>query len=580
MISNTPQFDKALADYFAALELDNNGGQWRDCRFLGKKFYVRSDDIKFYKKIAVPLPTLSPMERARRKMAFYNGYNLSKGISAFSGKSLISEYPSDTPFKIYEHQIWFGEDWEPFDYAMDYQPHKTFFEQFRELQLKTPRPNLRVDASNINSDFTNGAFRLKDCYLIFDTKEAENSAYGIAVDHSKNCFDCLSVFHSEQCYNCFEGSRLFKCFFAEHCRYCLESYFLFDCRDCDHCFMCANLRHKKYYFFNQPLTAQEYEAELAKINLGDRDTMDLFLEKFAKLKSQAIYKENHNDRAVNCFGDYMQGARNCYACFYSVASENLAYSLASFQLKDSYDAFGGLDCAFVYDSNGGFNNYGLKFSFGVKFSRNLEYCDSCVNCHDCFGCIGLKNKSFCALNKQYEENEYWQKLDAIKAAMLENGQYGEFFPPEMALVPYNISVATSYQGFDDIEKAKQYGYIVRNVPATPPDTIREVMEASVLPEDIKNVQDDILGKVIFDRKNNKKFRYIKAELDFHRRNNLCLPLEHPSVRLTKIRKMLGPITLNFYGRDCAKCGKKMQSVYPAGEPAKVYCEECYLKAVV
>jgi len=164
--------------------------------------------------------------------------------------------------------------------------------------------------------------------------------------------------------------------------------------------------------------------------------------------------------------------------------------------------------------------------------------------------------------------------------MLKDGQYGEFFPPELALVPYNISVATAYQGFDDIEKAKQYGYVVQDIHETSPETIRQIIEASVLPKDIKNIQDDICDKVIFDQKNNKKFRYIKAELDFCRRHNLSLPLEHPSVRLTEGRKKLGPITLKFYPRGCAKCGKKMQSVYQPNKPQFVYCEECYLKEVV
>jgi len=578
--SKTPQFDKVLEGYFAGLELDEKGGQWRKCRFSGEKFYVRPDDIQFHRKIGVPLPTLSPLERARRKIAFYNGYNLFKGVSAFSGKPLICEYPLDTPFEIYEHQVWFGEGWEPLDCGIDYQPGKAFFEQTRELQLKTPRPNLRVDATNVNSDFTNGAFRLKDCYLVFDSKGAQDCAYGIAIDGSKNCLDCLSTYNSEQCYGCFEGSHLFKCFFAEYCRYCLESYFLFDCRDCDHCFMCSNLRHKKYYFFNQQLTAEEYQAEIAKINLGQRDTLNFFLGEFTKLKNRAIYKENHNDRAVNCFGDYIQASKNCYSCFYSVASENLAYSLGNFQLKDCFDTFGGVDCAFVYDSNGGVGNYGLKFCFAVKLSRNLEYCDTCINCRDCFGCIGLKNKSFCILNRQYEENEYWQKLDEIKTQMLKQGEYGEFFPPEMALVPYNISVATSYQGFDDIERARQYGYLVQDIPETPQNVIRDVIEAKDVPQDIKDIQDDILDKVIFDKKNNKKFRYIRAELDFHRKNNLSLPLEHPSIRLTQGRKKLGPIALHFYERNCSKCSKAMQSVYPSSDPRTVYCEDCYLKEVV
>ena len=65
MPTKTPQFDKALGEYFAKLELDEKGGQWRICRFSGEKFYVRPEDIEFYKKMRVPFPTLSPLERRR-----------------------------------------------------------------------------------------------------------------------------------------------------------------------------------------------------------------------------------------------------------------------------------------------------------------------------------------------------------------------------------------------------------------------------------------------------------------------------------------------------------------------------------
>src|SRR3989344_5866418 len=98
-MSKTPKFDQALEKYFSDLKLDERGGQWRICRFSGEKFYVRPEDIGFYKKIKVPLPTLSPKERIRRKLAFLNSYNLFKVNSAFSGKSLISQYPPTTPYK-------------------------------------------------------------------------------------------------------------------------------------------------------------------------------------------------------------------------------------------------------------------------------------------------------------------------------------------------------------------------------------------------------------------------------------------------------------------------------------------------
>jgi len=57
MTSKTPKFDQALDEYFSKLELDEKGGQWRVCRFSGEKFYVRLEDVEFYKKMRVPLPT-------------------------------------------------------------------------------------------------------------------------------------------------------------------------------------------------------------------------------------------------------------------------------------------------------------------------------------------------------------------------------------------------------------------------------------------------------------------------------------------------------------------------------------------
>ena len=133
MTSKTPQFDAALDAYFAALALDEKGGQWRLCRFSGERFYVRPEDIVFYKEMRVPLPTLSPLERARRRMAFSPGYQFFKVKSAITGKSVISIYPPNTQFKIYEHTIWFSDQWDPLSFGRAYDPARPFFEQFDAL---------------------------------------------------------------------------------------------------------------------------------------------------------------------------------------------------------------------------------------------------------------------------------------------------------------------------------------------------------------------------------------------------------------------------------------------------------------
>ena len=580
-MSKTLQFDKALADYFSKFQLDEKGGRWRTCRFSGQKFYVRPEDIEFYKKIRVPLPTLLPKERIRRKLAFGNGYNLFRITSACSGKAIISQYPPSTPFKVYEHRTWFGEEWNPMEYAKSYEPGRSFFEQFRKLQLEVPRPSLSVDNTSVNSDYTNTSSCLKNCYLVFDSLQAEDSAYSLLLMSSRNCIDCFATFNSDNCYQCFESSKLYNCFFVEYARDCLDSAFLYDCRNCEHCFGCVNLRHKKYYFLNKPLSKEAYEEKIRAIRLGDRDVLEEWKRRFSEMASSAIRKENHNERAFASTGDYIKNSKNCFSCFYMIGSENTAYSVYSVKARDLYDVVGGSETEYSYESYGGVKNYGMKFSHGTDMSRDVEYCDFCINCRDCFGCVGLKNKSFCIFNTQYSEKDYWALVDAIKTKMLRDGEYGEFFPPELASVPYNISYATAYKGYDDIEIAARYGYHTEIIPETLQEAEGDMMDVKDLPCDIKEVGDEILDKIIWDSVHKKKFKYIKSELEFYRKYDLPLPWYHFSVRLADKRKKFGTIALEFYDRPCAKCGKIMHTPYTPDRPEKnIYCEACYLQEVV
>src|SRR3989344_5476077 len=575
----TPKFDKNLEEYFSKLKLDEKGGQTRKCRFSGIDFYVRPEDVAFYKKMAVPLPTLSPKERIRRKGAYYPFGHLSKVKSALTGNLIISHYPSNTPYKVYEHQTFFGEKWEPLSFGQSFDPRQKFFELFKTLQLVVPRPNLIVLANNTNSDFCDFVAHCKNCYLVFDGYQSEDSAYTEGLSRSRNCYDCLFTSDSDTCYDAFQSYYLYKCFFCEYSKNCLDSYFLFDCKNCEHCFGCVNLRHKKYHFLNEPLTKEAYEEKLRSINLGNRLTLEEYRKKYEELKKKAIYRENHNEKVVNSIGDYLVETKNCYACFYSSKSENLAYSLGGDKSRDSYDLTGGLgleqsyECASVI----GFN---LKFSYQCMQSNDLEYCDLCNNCKFCFGSIGLKNKSFCLFNRQYSEEEYWRIVDEIKTAMLKSEEYGEFFPPNLMPVPFNISVANSYKGYDDLELAKKYGYRVEEIPETITEATGEIIETEDVPNDISDVSDDILKKIIFDRKNNKKFFYTKDELGFHRRHNLPLPLDHFSARLAEKRKRFGTIALELFERTCDHCGKKIKSPYPPEDKRTVYCVECYNQEIV
>ena len=577
MTSKTPQFDKALDEYFEKLELDEKGGQWRTCRFSGEKFYIRPEDIEFYKKIRVPLPTLSPRERIRRKLAFYNSHNLFYVKSALTGKDILSNYLPSTSHKIYEHHSWFGGEWEPMEYARDYDFGKKFFDQFREHALNVPRPSLIVDSSSVNSEYTNDAFNLKNCYLVFFSMESEDSSYSIDLRHSRGCLDCFTLINSQECYDSFVGHNLYRCFFTEFSRDCMDSYFLFDCRNCKDCFGGTNLRNKKYVFFNEQLTKDDYEKKLLGINLGNRDILNSYKNKFEELKKSAIYKPDHNERSINSYGDFIVRSKDIFASYFMYDSENTTYSIGGLGVRDSYDTIS-VETEFSYES-GSSRAYHVLFCCEVWDSRDLEYCNLCINCHDCFGSIGLVNKSFCIFNKQYSEENYWRTIDEIKAEMLKDKEYGEFFSPDISFFPYNASLATSYKGYDDIENARKYGYTFQEVPEYFGSSSGDVVKVEDLPKNIKDVQDDILDKIIVDS-NNKKFKYIKPEIDFYRKNNLPLSQKHFSERLREKRMKLGSIAIEFFARICPKCGIKFETVYPPEDERIVYCKPCYLKEIV
>jgi len=582
-MSKTPQFDKALAEYFEKLqpELDEQGGQERTCRFSGKKFYVRPEDIAFYKRIGVPLPTLSPHERTRRKVGFTNVFNLFRTQSALSGKTIISEYPPNTPYKIYEHEIWNGGGWDPEEFAAEYNPERGFFDQYRDFQLSVPRPSL-LSIQSTNSDYTNTVYNLKDCYLVFDAIESEDCAYSSWLEYSKKCYNCYGVLRSDTCYESHTSEDSFKLFFSELSRNCMESAFLYDCRNCEYCFGCTNLRNKKYCFLNEQLTKEEYKKRVEEVNLGDRQVVLQWQKKFEELKKAAIHRAHHNEKSVNCVGDWIRDSRNCYFSNFIQGCENVAYCLGGDKTRDSHDVIVGRDSELSYEMIG-IGTYFTKFSVDANFVRDSEYCNLCENCTNCFACIGLKNRSFCIFNKQYTEEEYWKKIDEIKTDMLRNGEYGEFFPPALCPIPYNISVANSFSGFEDVDNAARFGYKVEDLPSNISGVEGEKINASSVPADIKDVSDDILKKIIVDTEHGKEFRYIQKELDFHRQYNFALPTEYYSFGLERKRRAIGPIHFELRTRICAKCGETTQASmaedYP-GAPEKVYCEACYNREVV
>ena len=115
-----------------------------------------------------------------------------------------------------------------------------------------------------------------------------------------------------------------------------------------------------------------------------------------------------------------------------------------------------------------------------------------------------------------------------------------------------------------------------DVEAGLPSDIKAI-DAERLPEDIKDVPDDILNFIIAAEGSKKPFRIIPQELSFYRKRGLPLPHSHPHERQRKLYTHQNPRTL--WKRSCDKCSKDIETTYAPERPEKVYCEECYLSTV-
>ena len=123
---------------FIAKQTNDPIMEWKTCRLSGTKFPIYQSDLDFYEKISptfetskevgdkliaehpsyflwtsqgklkvkIPTPTLCPEERQRRRLLFRNERKLYRRKCDATGKSIISIYSPDKPYKVYDQKVW------------------------------------------------------------------------------------------------------------------------------------------------------------------------------------------------------------------------------------------------------------------------------------------------------------------------------------------------------------------------------------------------------------------------------------------------------------------------------------------
>jgi hypothetical protein len=57
---------------------------------------------------------------------------------------MISIYSPDKDYVVYNQKVWWSDEWSAFDYGVNFDFSRGFFEQFHQLKKRVPSPSLHV----------------------------------------------------------------------------------------------------------------------------------------------------------------------------------------------------------------------------------------------------------------------------------------------------------------------------------------------------------------------------------------------------------------------------------------------------
>jgi len=317
----------------------------------------------------------------------------------------------------------------------------SFVEDFRRLQLKQPRIALQFSQSE-NSEYTNYAFKNKNCYLVFGGHYNEDSYHGQYTYATKDCVDCDRVEHGELSYECSACSNIYNCDYCWNCHTCSDCTFGFDLVNCRNCFLCAGLRNVEYHILNKPYTAEDYAKEVQRMRKEySVPKLSNQLEKLRlTIPNVAFIQKN----CENCLGSYLQNCKNCYFCSTMTDGEDCIYMMRANAVKNCVDCDNtGYDPSeLLYECIGNSGNNNCNFCFGCWHNSDLEYCELVFNSRHCFGCISRQHAEYEILNLKYPKEEWFKRVAMIKDELRNAGLYGKWLLP--STYPYEDTIAPLY----------------------------------------------------------------------------------------------------------------------------------------
>jgi len=579
MESKTPKFDKLLDEI-----LENLTPHKREClqsnvsKYCEGIFEITKEDIEFYKMLKVPPPKCCSVCRKIRRFSFVNTNILYKHPNNAPEKSgyVISFVPPISALSVYD-VLSYQKIFEPYAYAKKFDETIDFFSQFYNLRLKVPQPAIIRDPSSINSEYSLNGRNLKNGYWVSGGWNSEDVWYSGSIFDSREIMDCYKIRNSEKCYESVDSRGSYNCSYLYFSENCIDSQLLYDCRNCQNCFGCVNLRNRRYYLFNNKLSKEAYEKELQHIHFKSRKHRKIMFDKFwSFIKTQPL-RAPRIEHSKDVDGVIILDSKNCHNVINCEKSEHERHVDSIVGHKDSMDVYVSGGSEKLYETAAvGSQCSNVKFSFASKFITDSEFLINCRNCSNCFACIGLENKSYCILNKQYHIDDYFKELDHIKTSMMKSDQYGEFLPYKFSTFAYNGSSADMPFPLNKNE-IQQLGALWQ--PDIEIDGVNMItLSPEEVPDSIVEVDDSILTKAIICEETGKPFRIVNSELEFYRKHNIPIPVVHPYKRIRNRNKYVGNRMINK--TVCSSCKKGINSMYDTKEDLILYCDECYKREFI
>ena len=583
----------------------------KTCQNCKQDFVIEAEDFAFYEKIKVPAPTFCPDCRLIRRMVFRNERTLYKRKCEAPGHSeeVFSLFSPDNPQKIYDHTAWWGDSWDGVTFGREYDFKKPFFLQIQELWRQVPDIAI-MNINPVNSDYCSITEGNKNCYLVIGGDFNENTSYSAFIFNSKECADCYWDTKCEWNYETIDCLNCTKLKYSRYCEGCYNSAFLFNCKNCHDCFGCVNLSNKAYCFFNEQYSREEYQQKIKELNINNYEAIQNLKKKFAEHSSKYPKKFARIIRSVNSVGDNLEEAKNCYKVFdaFDGAEDSRYLWLIYSNVKNCVDCdHSGLKSELAYEISTIYPGSRSMFSRFLRSCHNVQYSYNCHNCSNMFGCVGLRNKQYVILNKQYTKEEYEELVPKIIEHMnampyKDLGgrvyKYGEFFPAEISPFAYNETVAQELAPLSP-DQARQQGVkwrVATEKKYTP------TIQSTELPDTISEVKDSVTSEIIScehagscNHQCATAFKIIPSELQFYKAMDIPLPHLCPNCRHYERLAQRNPMKL--WRRKCACAGKKsgngvyqnqtdhlhgadkcpneFETSYSPDRPEIVYCEKCY-----